>query len=583
MIATLAAMTILSAQESRFELVSPFPSLPWIKIHDDLARVGFAQSTARRMELQGRVLWIDATANISRYNTEEKIVSLVKKVDEVGFNTIVFDVKPIVGYTIYPSQFAEKLLWWRDAELPADFDPLKVFVREVSKTNLSLLVSLNAFSEGHSYSKREAGTQPRNPFFKPGWGYEHPELQSVKYVAKPSYKGLAIAESINPTRWDTPLAIYSKIPSADAGAFAQLDKYGRVLTVGSSKPSSFKGASLLAGRGEGADVIRRLQVGMRVFLDSIPEFKISSIDQNQIPLMMNPHDPSVQERAIKFAEEIARNYAVDGILYDDRLRFGGLDSDFSPATRERFEKLVGKKLVWPDDVFQFTFSTQLERGIKPGRYFDQWLVFRAQTLSNWVKKARARIEKSRPGTLLGVYAGSWYGDYQKYGNNYASSELEAGFPFLTRAYQETGFASQLDLLITGCYYPHGTVYQAVQEGGLPGRTVEAAGIQSNRLARDESWVYAGLMLATFEDKPDRLIPALQAAAATTQGVMIFDLSHDIDRYWPYFERAFKNPAVAPHTRPDLLGQARQLRHEFDRKGFALPPFPHFEGAPGTGF
>src|SRR5690606_2754448 len=127
------------------------------------------------------------------------------------------------------------------------------------------------------------------------------------------------------------------------------------------------------------------------------------------------------------------------------------------------------------------------------------------------------------------------GDYPRYGSNYASPDINAGFPFLTHTYRQTGFANELDLLITGCYYPYGTVTEAIERGAPPGRTVEAGGIISNRVARSMSWTYAGIMIADYYDQPQRIESALQAAAATTQGVMVFDLSHNIDNFWPVFE------------------------------------------------
>ena len=54
---------------------------------------------------------LDATANLDRINTEEKITALVQKIKETGFNTLVLDVKPIVGVNhphdlkLYPEKF----------------------------------------------------------------------------------------------------------------------------------------------------------------------------------------------------------------------------------------------------------------------------------------------------------------------------------------------------------------------------------------------------------------------------------------------------------------------------------------------
>jgi hypothetical protein len=65
--------------------------------------------------------------------------------------------------------------------------------------------------------------------------------------------------------------------------------------------------------------------------------------------------------------------------------------------------------------------------------------------------------------------------------------------------------------------------------------------------------------------------------------MVFDLSHNIERFWPVFKRAFTDPKPAPHTRPDVLALGRARRTDWDQKGYRDAPFPLFEGMPGAGF
>lgn len=583
MLGTLAALITTQAlsTESRFELTAPL-ALPPVYIHHELAKYGVGQSTARRLDLQARVLWIDATANLGRVNSEEKIAGIVAKAKEVGFNTLVFDIKPINGYTMYPSKLTEQITFWRDSKLVAGFDPLKIFCDEAKKQGISLFVAMNAFSEGHSYGKRDFGKE-NNQFFKPGWGYEHPELQTVRYIPIPTWNGFEIAPGLDPANYAQSVAVFTDPKKASGEWFVTVEKSGNIRSSSSEKPASLNGLALLAATGDAAVELARYRAGDKIVVRSAAKFVASGEDQNQIPLMMNPHSGRMQQRTFAFIDEVAKNYEIDGLLYDDRLRFGGLDSDFSETTRIKFEQAIGEFVDWPNDIYTYNYSPSLTPYLQPGRLFDAWLAFRAQTLSNWVAKARAHLKVNRPTAQFGIYAGSWYGDYQKYGNNYASPNINAGFPFLTSAYKQTGFASKLDVLITGCYYPHGTVYDAVGSGGVPGRTVEAGGILSNRVARDQSWVYAGIMLDTFKANHEGLESALQAATATTQGVMVFDLSHGIEDFWPIFKQAFKNPAQAPHQVPGLIEQVRKTRAEFDAKGFKEPPFPIFEGAPGTGF
>jgi len=130
-------------------MVSPLPNLPPILLDEYDSGYGAAQEISRANKLQGRILWIDGTANLSRLSDAEKIIALVRQVKKSGFNTIVLDVKPIVGYTLYPSEYAPKLTEWKGQQLPVDFDPLAIMAREAKANGLLLYASLNAFSEGH--------------------------------------------------------------------------------------------------------------------------------------------------------------------------------------------------------------------------------------------------------------------------------------------------------------------------------------------------------------------------------------------------------------------------------------------------
>lgn len=575
----------------RFQLATPLPTLAGVLLDVLGNGVGVAQQTARANGLQGRMLWVDATANISRTNTREKVAAVVAKAKAVGFNTLVYDVKPIVGHTMYPTPLAPKLKAWKGVEMPVEFDPLQAMVEETRTQGMELLISLNAFSEGH----RD---------FKMGLGYEHPEWQTVLYEPKPFVRAsfatrptFRVLSEANEVPADgAALSVLTdavRIPAkVDPGARAVVvGGDGRVLAQGGAgdlkllAPSTPTGGSVVWGWGAAAEYLRMYaQPGDVLEFDSTPEYvPIQDRPRQQIPLMVNPHSAEVQERELAILRDVVSRYAVDGVLYDDRLRLGGSNADFSPDTRRQFEAYVGRGLTWPDDVFRFAVHPDLSRGIVPGPYYDAWLTFRAQTMRNYVARARGVVTATRPGTLFGVYAGSWYGEYPAFGNNYASNALEAGFWFLTPAYQKTGFAPLLDMLVTGCYYKRATIAEAMAAGTPLGHTVEAAGQLSNRTARDETWTYAGIMLADYKDNPDQLRHVLQAACGSAQGVMVFDLSHEIDTYWPILEQAFRQPAKAPHQVPGLLAKVREKRKALDAAGVRDPSVPIHIGAAGAGF
>jgi hypothetical protein len=570
---------------NRFQMSSGNLGLPMILLDQYNNGQGLAQQMARAQNLQGRVLWIDGTANIERVNTTEKIDALMKRIKSAGFNTIVFDVKPISGQVLYKSALAPKMTEWRGRNLPLEFDPLEAMVPLAKREGLVMLISLNAFSEGHT-------------MFSTGPGYARPDLQTVVYdpipilVAGSSSYRLNDAANAMPKTEDV-LGVFSSeasLQNPQEGLFAvTVRPDGTVVDgfvrggEGKGTPTVPQGGTIVAGFGKAGEFLRTHAIpGSVVRFDTRAEFKPISERVQQIPLMMNLHHPEVQQYALSIVEELVRKYDIDGVLYDDRLRYSGLNGDFSPLARERFEAYVGQKLNWPDDVFKFTTNAQLTRGVRPGRFYDAWMLWRALQMRNWVARARETVKRERKNALFGIYAGSWYGEYPSYGANYASPDLQAGFWFHTRSFAKTGFAPLLDMLITGTYYPVTTIHEAMSGGTPPGRTVEAGGQLSNFVARDECWTYAGIMLQDYRGNKAAVERALVAATASTQGVMVFDLSHDIEPMWEVFERAFRVPAVAPHQRMPVLEEIRRKRQKLDAMGAFPRPVPIIGGTPGAG-
>ena len=90
-------------------------------------------------------------------------------------------------------------------------------------------------------------------------------------------------------------------------------------------------------------------------------------------------------------------------------------------------------------------------------------------------------------------------------------------------------------------------------------------------------------MADFKENASGLEKALQAAVASTNGVMVFDLSHDIEPMWSVFEKAFRTPKKPPTSGAFDLAEVRRMRQLMDRRGAKEPPIPIITGAPGIGF
>jgi hypothetical protein len=309
---------------------------------------------------------------------------------------------------------------------------------------------------------------------------------------------------------------------------------------------------------------------------------ISKRPAREIPLMMNPNNPEVQSYELEIARELVTNYPINGIVYDDRLRYAGIDGDFSAETALAFESFVGRKVDWPEGVYTWSISTNLTKGVVPGPEWDSWLAFRAQTIRNYLSRVRHVLKLANPAAQLGVYSGSDYGSYYAVGSNWASPDLSAGYWALTSGYRPTGFARLIDFLITGAYYRTATVHEALAESAPLGACIEAAGATTNSVVRDATWCFSGISLIDFKDDPIGLMHALAAACASTQGVMVFDLSHNIEPMWPVFATAFASHVRAPQSDPAALSWVRKRRAQQDASGAKQPPVIIMDGYAGTG-
>src|SRR5687767_12547632 len=59
--------------------------------------------------LQGRVLWMDAHANLARLSTRAGVAQAFARCRQANINTVIVDVKPVSGHVLYASRVAPRL------------------------------------------------------------------------------------------------------------------------------------------------------------------------------------------------------------------------------------------------------------------------------------------------------------------------------------------------------------------------------------------------------------------------------------------------------------------------------------------
>jgi uncharacterized lipoprotein YddW (UPF0748 family) len=104
---------------------------------------------------------------------------------------------------------------------------------------------------------------------------------------------------------------------------------------------------------------------------------------------VNPLSAAVQDYQRSIVAEIARNYAVDGIVLD-WLRFDDYNMDLGDETRARFKAAFGY------DPASINFSTE-----NPQR--TQWNAWRTAEIARYVESVRQAVSGIKRGLDLGIY------------------------------------------------------------------------------------------------------------------------------------------------------------------------------------
>jgi uncharacterized lipoprotein YddW (UPF0748 family) len=420
--------------------------------------------SAKKHGLEGRVMWMDASANLAALSSREKVSRILDKCTTANLNTIVVDVKPLFGQVLYKSKIAPRFTGLLGKSYPADYDLLQVMLEEGHKRGLKIHAGLNVFGEGHK-------------LFKFGPVYENrSDWQSIVYTTK----------GLIPITQD---------------------------------------AAGIAG-------------------------------------MVIPSHPEVQQYELAVIKEILQNYPIDGLMLD-RVRYNGLNADFSDISRMQFEKYLGRKLKqWPQDIY--TLNADSTRTL--GKYYQEWLGWRASVIQDFFKQVRGVIYQTNPKVKLGTYAGSWYPSYYEVGANWANPVYipnpNWAKGWYTPKYRKTGYARILDYFCPGCYFkeitidelrtklgkpPTGRTEPAMNQNWEPWNSVEGACDMVEKVDADANYVYGTVYVLDYKGNPELFKRAVRMCQQKTNGAGIFDLVY-IEEYdwWHILNECFPKPSLAPH-------------------------------------
>lgn len=273
--------------------------------------------------------------------------------------------------------------------------------------------------------------------------------------------------------------------------------------------------------------------------------------------MTNPALREVQVHELNILKELVKNYTdLDGIILD-RVRYDGMEADFSNESRKAFEQYIGEQVPdFPESIFQWTKNAKGEKQRKEGPYFRKWLEWRASVIYHFIAEARAEIKALNPNILFGDYTGAWYPLYFEVGANWASSGYDPSieYDWATPEYKNYGYAELLDLYTSGCYFFEVTKSEveklneekiARNEAGMgEGKeywySVEGSAEIAQEVINGAVPVIGGLYVEQYRDNPEQFSRAVKMCLEKTAGLMIFDIVHIIDyKWWDVLKQAMQ--------------------------------------------
>ena len=259
--------------------------------------------------------------------------------------------------------------------------------------------------------------------------------------------------------------------------------------------------------------------------------------------MVNPINAEYQAYIIEVMKELAKNYHdLDGLMLD-RVRYDGIEADFSQLSRTEFEKFIGDILSW-------------KKGDKRpvpvhGPLFKQWTEWRTKNITEFMARARKEVKAVRENIIFGTYTGAWYPSYYEVGVNFASKDYDPAqdFDWATPDYKNYGYAELIDLYATGNYYTDITlkdyngseIWNETDSQAQSGTwyCVEGSCRHLRQILGKNPFV-GGILVDQFYDHPEKLSLTIAENLKDSDGLMVFDIVHIITKnLWKEIEAGMR--------------------------------------------
>lgn len=266
-------------------------------------------------------------------------------------------------------------------------------------------------------------------------------------------------------------------------------------------------------------------------------------EKQKYSAMINPIHPAFQEHILNVLKELIRNYpTLDGLMLD-RVRYDGIGADFSTLSREKFEEYLGQKVErFPEDIFEWKLDASKKYYPEHGKHFLKWIEWRTKNITDFMAHARKEVKEVNKNLSFGTYTGAWYPSYYEVGVNFASNQYDPSkdFDWATPTYKNYGYAELLDLYATGNYYTDITIAESL-------RNKKSVWNETDSQAQSGTWYsvegsceklrnilkgnqfMGGILVDQFYDDPSKLTATIEMNLKKSDGLMVFDIVHIIQK------------------------------------------------------
>ena len=111
-----------------------------------------------RIEDRPKIMWLDFSANWTKFSNPDTARYYIKKAADCGFNHLVVDVKATKSVVAYNSDIAPRIKSWKGIDFPENYDYLDTMIAIGRENGMKVLASLNMFAREPTKKRAESLT-----------------------------------------------------------------------------------------------------------------------------------------------------------------------------------------------------------------------------------------------------------------------------------------------------------------------------------------------------------------------------------------------------------------------------------------